>query len=66
MGLGGLETCLGSFVTGLGTSVWRFEGCWVVDILEKGRVGVRVDKGVRMMLVGEKFVWRLVEVIVTA
>jgi hypothetical protein len=31
-----------------------------------GQVGVRVDKGVRMMLVSEKFVWRLVEVIDTA
>jgi hypothetical protein len=31
-----------------------------------GLIGVRVDKGVRMMLVSEKFVWRLFEIIVTA
>jgi hypothetical protein len=37
VGLGDLEACLGGFVAGLGASVWRFEGCWVVDILGKGR-----------------------------
>lgn len=59
IGLEGLEACLGDLGAGLGDSVWRFEGCWVVNILGKGQsrplkqVGVRVDKSVRMMLVGE-------------
>ena len=69
MGLGGLEACLGDLGAGLGDLVWLLRAAgWLTFWERSGRglleqAGVRVDKGVRMMLVGEKFVLKLVEVI---